>query len=129
MAGYSKQQRLRKPSEFVGVFRSKPVVSSDRFFRVLGKKSAAQARLGLVVSKKVDKRAVERNRIKRMVREIFRDWNETSDQVLTPTTADIVFQAKPAAAGACNQKLQAATYQHLINIQNQLKDTSHAGNT
>jgi len=126
MAGYGKNQRLRKSDDFVAVFRSKPVVSNDRFFRVLSKKTADQPRLGLVVSKKVDKRAVERNRIKRMVREVFRQW---SDQTAIKTSVDIIFQAKPAAAGACNQNLQAATYQHLINIQSKLKDISYAGNT
>jgi len=34
--------------------------------------SEGQARLGLVVSRKVDKRAVGRNRIKRVMREYFR---------------------------------------------------------
>jgi ribonuclease P protein component len=32
------------------------------------------SRLGVVVSKRVDKRAVVRNRIKRYFREIFRGW-------------------------------------------------------
>ncbi len=126
MTAFNKHRRLLKAHDFVSVFKSKPVVSNDRFFRVLAKKTAAQTRLGLVVSKKVDKRAVERNRIKRMVREVFRHWYNADDT--TVVSADIVFQAKPAASGACNQNLQAATYQHLINIQKQLKDIAHAGN-
>lgn len=128
MPGFSKQQRLRKPREFTEVFSSKPVVSSDRFFRVLGMKTSNGVRVGLAVSKKVDKRAVARNRIKRVVRETFRHWNSLTepDQVIG---ADVVFQARPDATRACNQNLQAATYQHLTNIQNKLKDIPHAGNT
>ncbi len=129
MAGYSKQQRLRKPGEFAAVFSSKPVVSSDRFFRVLAKKNQTGPRLGLAVSKKVDKRAVERNRIKRNVRESFRHWCAQHDKDVVISSADLVFQARPGAAGTCNQNLQAATYQHLNTIQNKLKDISHAGNT
>ncbi len=128
MAEFKKQQRLRKPREFTEVFRSKPVVSSDRFFRVLGIKTTNGQRLGLAVSKKVDKRAVVRNRIKRIVRETFRHWCAQTEQT-QQIGADLVFQARPEASRACNQNLQAATYQHLINIQNKLKDTPHAGNT
>ncbi|MGQ0801158.1 MAG: ribonuclease P protein component [Pseudomarimonas sp.] len=45
---------------------------SCRYFRVHWCPSANEARLGLAVSRKVSKRAVDRNRIKRCARESFR---------------------------------------------------------
>ena len=43
-----------------------------RYFRVHWCPSTTEARLGLAVSRKVSKRAVDRNRIKRLARESFR---------------------------------------------------------
>jgi ribonuclease P protein component len=59
-------------------------------------------RLGLAVSRKVDKRAVRRNRIKRLFREETRR--------LRPQLAggDYVIVARSAAAGASRQQLVAA---------------------
>lgn len=50
-----------------------PRRSSDRFFTVLVRDNALpHGRLGLAVSKKRIRRAVARNRVKRLVRESFR---------------------------------------------------------
>ena len=53
-----------------------PVRSSDRYFSVLARARAqgvSQARLGLAVAKKRIRRANRRNRVKRLVRESFRE--------------------------------------------------------
>ncbi len=60
------------------------------------------ARLGLAVSRKVDRRAVGRNRIKRILRETFRHLQPQ----LTPGSYVVV--ARPAAAAADGATLQAA---------------------
>lgn len=60
-----------------------------------------QARLGLAVSRKVSKRAVARNRIKRIVRESFR-----SRRAELPAL-DVLVIARPAAADAANPVLHA----------------------
>ena len=71
-AGFSPDQRLHTPAEFGRVF-AEPARSSDRFFTVLARPSGrSAARLGLTVSRRVAKRAVDRNRIKRLARESFR---------------------------------------------------------
>ena len=62
----------------------------------------APARLGMTVSKRVDKRSVGRNRIRRQVREVFRLQRAT----LPP--GDYVFQAKPEAAKFDNPGLRHA---------------------
>ena len=62
----------------------------------------ARARLGMTVSKRVEKRANARNRIRRQVRETFRLHQPT----LPP--GDYVFQARPEAAQVDNSGLRAA---------------------
>ncbi len=57
------------------------------------------ARLGVVVSKKVSKLAVRRNRIKRLMREVFRCKSH-------PLGFDFVVIAKPAANTVDNVRLQ-----------------------
>lgn len=59
----------------------------------------SSARLGLAVSRKVSKSAVQRNRIKRLVRESFRKHSAG----LPPL--DIVVMARPGAAGCDNPRL------------------------
>jgi ribonuclease P protein component len=80
---FPRAARLLKPVEFKRVFKN-PVVSSDRFFRVLGNcNDTPVSRLGMAVSRHVDKRAVRRNRIKRVIRESFRHTYLTVPKVAT----------------------------------------------
>jgi ribonuclease P protein component len=74
--GFARHQRLLKGAQFEHVFAA-PRRSSDRFFTVLVRDNdLAHGRLGLAVSKKRIRRAVARNRVKRMVRESFRHHAE-----------------------------------------------------
>ena len=59
-----------------------------------------QARVGLAVSRKVSKRAVARNRIKRLVRESFRQ------QRLNLPAWDVLVIARTSAAEASNEALR-----------------------
>jgi len=71
--GFPKAARLLTSADFSRVFAD-PVRSADRYFTVLavGGRADARARLGLAVSKKQARRAVDRNRLKRLIRETFR---------------------------------------------------------
>jgi ribonuclease P protein component len=71
-AAFGKAQRLLKPADFKRVFEQRQSVHNTYFGVYAGKNTSGQARLGLVVSKKVSKKAVVRNRIKRQIRENFR---------------------------------------------------------
>lgn len=52
---------------------AEPTRSGDRYFTVLGRPNGrAVARLGLTISRRVAKRAVDRNKLKRLARESFR---------------------------------------------------------
>ena len=94
--------RLLKPADFKQVFK-KNQASNDRLFRVLARANqASRPRLGMAVSKKVDRTAVGRNRIKRVIRESFRPWSAGRDDAVG---LDIVVLPRAAAASICNQQL------------------------
>jgi len=70
--GFPRLHRLTKPGEFQRVF-AQPQKSSDRYFTVLAvRNDLGHDRLGLAIAKKNIKKAVDRNVIKRTVRENFR---------------------------------------------------------
>ncbi len=70
---FQRVQRLLKPLEFKQVFEQ-PFKSSDRYFTILTRRGDATmpAKLGITVSRKHSKLAVQRNRLKRLIRESFR---------------------------------------------------------
>ena len=64
--------KLKRPEEFKKVFASKRR-SSDKSFLILARDNDLnRPRLGLAVPKKYIHRAVERNQLKRIIRESFR---------------------------------------------------------
>ncbi len=84
--------------------------SLDRYFTVLSCRNEANtARLGLTVSRRVAKRAVARNRLKRLAREVFR-----CQQNLPPL--DFVVLAHKAAPDADNAVLRDSLQRHFDDI-------------
>ncbi|RCL43156.1 MAG: ribonuclease P protein component [Gammaproteobacteria bacterium] len=71
-ASLKKKNRLLDKKKFDSVFQS-PSKTSDKYFTLLFcKNNKSYSRLGLVISKKKCKLAVNRNKIKRIIRESFR---------------------------------------------------------
>ena len=106
-----RRARILKPSDFKRVF-GKNIASSDDYFRAVARPAEGSGdRLGMAVSKKVDKRAVVRNRIKRAVRESFRCWRASRTDG-TGIALDIVVLARPASASICNVQLQKSLDRH-----------------
>ena len=103
---FPRRAHLRASAQFQAVFGGGSRFSGSLFrLQVLPAAPGApdaQARLGMTVSKRVDKRAVVRNRIRRQVREAFR----LQRHELPP--GDYVFMAKPEAAQVDNPGLRAA---------------------
>lgn len=71
-AGFGANRRLREPREFTAVFDQRRLLRGERFNLHYRPNGSDSARLGLVVAKKLAKRAVWRNAVKRVGREAFR---------------------------------------------------------
>ena len=99
---FTRAQRLLSPAQFTRVFRSGRRGGNVCFTVIAAPVAGSSARLGLAVSKKVSKSAVQRNRIKRVVRESFRKHCAALPVV------DIVVMARPGAAECDNPQLANA---------------------
>ena len=69
---YDRRRRIVKTGEFSSVFRLRPAYRTDNFMLYTRPNNLAHARLGVVVAKRLAPRAVTRNMIKRLARELFR---------------------------------------------------------
>lgn len=98
--GFPRSRRVLASADFTRGFADGQRLST-RFFRAHWRSGGAPARLGLAVSRKVDKRAVVRNRIKRCARESFRlACSRMPD-------GDAVLVARREAAAASSAALRA----------------------
>lgn len=86
---FGKEYHLLKPSDFQQVYRQKNWTGNREFVVNICRNQLSYARLGLVVSKKVSKRAVDRNQIKRHIREWFRHNKKALEGF------DVIVTAKP----------------------------------
>ena len=71
-AGFGREARLLKPVQFEQVFAENERARTDTLLVMARPNTLGQARLGMVIAKRVLPHAVDRNRIKRCVRETFR---------------------------------------------------------
>lgn len=84
--------RLRSAADFASLKAARGRAENSLFRIRYASGTAPSARLGLAVSRKVSKRAVDRNRIKRVVRESFRHHRAE-----LPTVDMLVIAKAPAA--------------------------------
>ena len=74
---FPKAERLRRSEEFGNLIRnSRTIRENGVTLYVSQNKSMPQSRLGILVSRRAMKRAVDRNRAKRVIREFFRTHKE-----------------------------------------------------
>ena len=106
MLTFPPSHRLLKSREYRFVFDDNRR-HADAIAVVMGRPSGRDhARLGITVSKKVSKRAVDRNRIKRQIRESFR----AIQSGLKPL--DYVVIARGRSAKASNADIREAMARH-----------------
>ena len=67
-----KENRLKKKKDFERVFKEGRGFQEDFFFLKIVKNNLKISRFGIIVSQKVAKKAVVRNKLKRRLREILR---------------------------------------------------------
>ncbi len=109
------------------------MISSDRCFKVLARRNESDcSRLGMTVSRRVDRRAVGRNRIKRVIRESFRQSfravvSASADKLKNGGKVgeiieefypgfDIVVLPRREAASICNHQLFQSLQAHWSRI-------------
>ncbi len=73
---FSKQQRLTDKSEFKSLFDKSEKATQKHLLALYKPNHLEHARLGIIVGKRVANRAVDRNQIKRVVRESFKAHQE-----------------------------------------------------
>ncbi|MES9966781.1 MAG: ribonuclease P protein component [Sedimenticola sp.] len=109
-ARFPRSARLLKPAEFSRVFE-RPRKSVDNCFTVLFRdNNLEEARLGLAISKKNVRRAVDRNLIKRLVRESFRCQREQLGGL------DIVVMARRNLPATDRSALRSSLDKHWSNL-------------
>ncbi|PFH09719.1 ribonuclease P protein component [Collimonas sp. PA-H2] len=69
---FSRDRRIVKTDEFSSVFRLRPVYRTAHFVLYTRRNTLPHARLGVVAAKRLAPRAVTRNTVKRVTRELFR---------------------------------------------------------
>ena len=119
-----RRYRLTGKKAFNGVFE-RPAVSADECFKVLARLNGLDhSKLGMAVSRKVDRRAVARNRLKRIIRESFRaHYRPTRD----PLPADFVVLPRARAVSTPNAKLFEHLSRHWRRIDQRLGLTNKQG--
>lgn len=100
-ATFPRAARLLRPSQYTAVFARGEKFVCDGFVVIAANNGEAHARLGLALAKRRIRRAVDRNRVKRVVRESFRHVRPD-----LPAT-DIVVLARSRTATIDNASLTA----------------------
>ena len=98
--GLGKERRLKKSRDIIRVFKRGERRETPFFSLLLRRNSLGYDRMAVVVNKKFGK-AVERNRIRRRLKEIFRLYRKDVGY-------DMVFYVKKEAKGASFEELKRA---------------------
>jgi ribonuclease P protein component len=109
---YARDRRIVKTDEFSSVFRLRPVYRTAHFVLYTRTNALPHARLGVVAAKRFAPRAVTRNTIKRVTRELFR-------QAALPSIDCIVRLSKPVNArsgSATSARLKAELRAELMRL-------------
>lgn len=105
-AHFPRSVRLLQAQDFKFVFAAAKPYRNRAFTLLVRQNNLQHARLGLAISKKSARKAVQRNRLKRLVRESFRQWQKQLPNI------DIVVLAKPEAVNMRNPEINKALEQN-----------------
>ncbi len=125
MAQFGRQYRILKGSHYRTVFDNRLRFHSRFFSFHLKPNPEDHARLGIAVSKKVSKLAVERNRIKRQIRDSFR--HHVFESKTAENSLDYVVVAKGISAGVDNREIRADLDQSWRAAAARCKKPDHSG--
>ena len=104
---YGRHRRIVKTDEFSSVFRLRPAFRTEHFALYQRPNELGHPRLGIVVAKRLAQRAVTRNMIKRVAREVFRLAVLPEVDCIIRLTSPVV--ARGQSASSSSGKLALAT--------------------
>ena len=115
--GFPRSRRLNTSGDFQRVFDDASK-SADKYLTVLARANGGQSpRLGLAISKKQIRKASDRNRIKRLIRESFRLSQHSLDGL------DFIVMARSATIQASHEALRNSLHKHWKNQVRQCKSS------
>lgn len=119
---FPRSSRLLRPAEFQAVFdHTGSKVGDANFLLLVRANGSDHPRLGLVVAKKKVRRSVDRNRLKRVVRDSFR-----LHQTALPAV-DVIFMARNDLATLASADLHAALAQAWKRLRRKMDSSRPAG--
>ncbi|MCU6434195.1 ribonuclease P protein component [Undibacterium sp. Jales W-56] len=104
---FARARRIVKTDEFSSVFRLRPVQRTAHFVLYARPNDLPNARLGVVAAKRFAPRAVTRNTIKRVTREIFRCSSLISVDCIVRLSKPVNSKSGPATTSRLKQELRA----------------------
>jgi ribonuclease P protein component len=103
---YARDRRIVKTDEFSSVFRLRPTYRTSHFVLYTRSNGLTNSRLGVVVAKRLAPRAVTRNMVKRVTRELFRQSALPAVDCIVRLSKPINSRTNPAASSQLKQQLR-----------------------
>jgi ribonuclease P protein component len=104
---FARIRRIVKTDEFSSVFRLRPSHKTAHFVLYTRPNGLPHARLGVVAAKRFAPRAVTRNTIKRMTRELFRVTGLPAVDCIVRLARPVNGKDGPATTGALKAQLRS----------------------
>jgi len=110
---YARNRRIVKTDDFSSVFRLRPVQRTAHFVLYARSNQLDRARLGIVAAKRFAPRAVTRNTIKRVTRELFRQASLPAIDCIVRLSKPVNSKADPATSARLKAELRSELAQLL----------------
>ncbi len=108
---FARERRIVETDDFSSVFRLRPVQRSAHFVLYIRTNQLPHARLGIVAAKRLAPRAVTRNTIKRVARELFRQSTLPSIDCIVRLSRPVNTKTGPATTSALKTALRSELQQ------------------
>ncbi|MEO7031454.1 MAG: ribonuclease P protein component [Herbaspirillum sp.] len=109
--GFSRDRRIVKTDDFSSVFRLRPVHKTAHFVLYVRPTELTNARLGVVVAKRLAARAVTRNAVKRAARELFRQISLVPMDCIVRLSRPLNSRTEPATSAALRAQIRTELVQ------------------
>jgi ribonuclease P protein component len=108
---YARDRRIVKTDEFSSVFRLRPTARTAHFVLFTRTSELPHARLGVVAAKRLAPRAVTRNTIKRVARELFRQTALPPVDCIVRLSRPVNTKSEPATSARLKAQLRSELMQ------------------